>query len=633
MPTLAWRTVFVASWWRRLFRLASLARLRDGRVLLLQASLAVSVSLAAAPTDQGAKVLWVVNRVETSPNDSNWYSNSLSLTISALTSTNAFTSEDIPDEVVGAFAYRLRSSTAPESQDRAGRFLWDQFSASTTNLLSAFEGTTWNRRAVKSALVDELNRIVVGQRLDRFDAFLNNPYARTRSGTFSTVTNVLAFNRMSLGDAFPMELSAVSARVERGHYVRTLRHSELGLDLSEGAPGIVDRLTLLPDTKFRIPPTEESGELTMGTAHSSRGTGPGRKRNFKAGDLLLGADRTDFIMTVRASGEALVQVAEGVVLVTNSFDLSKSLTLTNGMAARLTTNRILEPLPTFKVYADNVAQTLLYYPGMLHLEDLKLSRDLNNTLSNSLAAYRVGNLPRALAEYIAVHGEQEPTNAVERLYMAALVLVVGQFEEATSLLGNLPETDTDRILHAQIAQAIRQTIASVRDQEAARTNGPTLATEWLAESYYQLSRRPYMPSPWESEFYGSRRPALERALMAAKKATAAGTNFGFAWVRRAELEFSFGDSRAARAALDQAKDHQLGNAQAVALLGFLAWASNDYSGALRQFRAAAALDARLGNAWLGVGLTQLRDENVFAYLKQGNPLQIWRARPESAGLS
>src|SRR6185369_15490569 len=83
-------------------------------------------------------------------------------------------------------------------------------------------------------------------------------------------------------------------------------------------------------------------------------------------------------------------------------------------------------------------------------------------------------------------------------------------------------------------------------------------------------------------------------------------NFGFAWARVAELEFSFGRGRAASAALEKALALSPRNAQAIALKGFLLCAENRIPDALRAFDEAIAADSALANAWLGRGLCRIR---------------------------
>src|SRR5438093_513453 len=66
---------------------------------------------------------------------------------------------------------------------------------------------------------------------------------------------------------------------------------------------------------------------------------------------------------------------------------------------------------------------------------------------------------------------------------------------------------------------------------------PQLATEFLAASYYEQSQA--VPDI-----------SLKSALVLARKAVTNAPTFGFAWVRVAELEFSFGHTRAAMDALE-----------------------------------------------------------------------------------
>jgi len=117
---------------------------------------------------------------------------------------------------------------------------------------------------------------------------------------------------------------------------------------------------------------------------------------------------------------------------------------------------------------------------------------------------------------------------------------------------------------------------------------PTLATEFLAESYYQQSR-----------------VNLPAALAAARKAVEKSPGFAFAWERVAELEFSFGQTPAALEALNKSLALAPRNAQAIALKGFLLSARNQIPEAIKSFDEAIAIDGALGNAWLGRGLCRI----------------------------
>ena len=83
-------------------------------------------------------------------------------------------------------------------------------------------------------------------------------------------------------------------------------------------------------------------------------------------------------------------------------------------------------------------------------------------------------------------------------------------------------------------------------------------------------------------------------------------DFGFAWVRLAELEFGEGRTQAALDALTNAQSFSPENAQMHALQGFIRLASGDTDQADQAFSQAIALDGALGNAWLGRGLVHIK---------------------------
>ena len=116
-----------------------------------------------------------------------------------------------------------------------------------------------------------------------------------------------------------------------------------------------------------------------------------------------------------------------------------------------------------------------------------------------------------------------------------------------------------------------------------------LATEWLAGSYQAQAMRD-----------------LEKARAMAVNATTNAPGFGFAGERLAELEFSFGHTKQALAALKASLEVSPRNAQAVALNGFLLSAQNRITDAIALFNHAIELDGALGNVWLGRGLCNIK---------------------------
>ena len=226
---------------------------------------------------------------------------------------------------------------------------------------------------------------------------------------------------------------------------------------------------------------------------------------------------------------------------------------------------------------------------MLDPADLALTQDEQAVLKESLDAYRAGDLLVALAKYPAA---RQTASDSERIYHAALVLCVGQIEETESLLSSLSDADPSG-RSQPLAGAIRQLISAVKRQPRPSIPHPQLATEFLSQSYYEQSRA--IPGV-----------SLEAALKLAREAATNSPEFGFAWERVAELEFSFGHNQSALDALDKSILLAPRNAQALALKGFLLAAQNQTREAIVWFDRALAVDSALGNAWLGRGLCRIR---------------------------
>ena len=287
---------------------------------------------------------------------------------------------------------------------------------------------------------------------------------------------------------------------------------------------------------------------------------------------------TEFNVTVAAGGRTVVTMIDGEVELTNQFG---SLFLNGGDAGTVEAGRA--PVRTAVINAVNVIQWNLYYPGALDITELDLTAGEREQLADSLAAYRQGALLEALGKYPADH---RPVSAADHLYLGALLLSVGLVDEAVSHLDAAATTGAE---HLALANALRQIIASVKFEPWSQPSTQSLATEFLAGSYYQQSRGD-----------------LPAALAAARRAAAKSPAFAFAWERVAELEFSFGHTDAALDALNQGLALAPRNPQALALKGFLLAAQNRIDDAIQQFAAAIALDESLGNAWLGRGLCKIR---------------------------
>jgi Tfp pilus assembly protein PilF len=313
---------------------------------------------------------------------------------------------------------------------------------------------------------------------------------------------------------------------------------------------------------------------------------PGRIRIITRG-AVAGIEGTEFVMAVDESGGAertTVSVIDGKVALTNA---QGPLVLTNGQQGVAEMGKA--PVRTPGFIANNILQWCFYYPGVLNVQDLPLTADEQQRLSESLAAYRQGDLLGALAKY---SGPAPAASAAERVYYAALLLSVGQAAKTEAALAELgPAGQSDAV--QRCANALRELIAAVKREPNPSTLAPQLPTELMAASYYEQSRARGDAS-------------LESALELARRATAQSPEFGFAWARVAELEFSFGRTGKALEALNRSLELAPHNAQALALKGFLLAAQNRPREALRWFDQAIAADGALGNAWLGRGLCRIR---------------------------
>jgi tetratricopeptide (TPR) repeat protein len=310
---------------------------------------------------------------------------------------------------------------------------------------------------------------------------------------------------------------------------------------------------------------------------------PGHIRVITRG-AVAGVDGTEFALAVSDADRTTLSVIDGKV---NFGNERATLVLTNGQQAFADVG--YPPVRTAGFIANNILQWCFYYPAVLDPEDLALTQEERAALTESLDAYRAGDLLVALGKYPAA---RQRGSDGERIYRAALLLSVGQVEKAETVLATLSATDISG-RSQRLAGAIRLLVSAVKRQSNPSIPNPRLATEFLSQTYYEQSRA--VPE-------ASLRTALELARQAANKSP----EFGFAWERLSELEFCFGRNRDALDALDRSLEKAPRNAQALALKGFLLAAENQTREAIVWFNRALAVDSALGNAWLGRGLCRIR---------------------------
>ena len=308
---------------------------------------------------------------------------------------------------------------------------------------------------------------------------------------------------------------------------------------------------------------------------------PGRIQIITRG-AIAGVEGTEFVLDVDPTDRTTLSVIDGKVRLSND---EGYLSLTNGEQA--VTKPGKAPARTVGFIANNLLQWCFYYPAVVDPDELQFTDNEQAALSDSLAAYRNGNLLAALASYPV--GRTNISDQ-ERVYRAALHLSVGEVKSAETILSAVAPNS---VRPRQLSTALRQLIAAVKRQPEIVTNQPQLASEAMAASYLEQSR-------------AERETSLQNALHLALQAVSRSPRFGFAWERVAEIEFSFGRMNEALGALDKSLALAPYNAQGLALKGFVLAAQNRPREAYKWFDRAITADSALGNAWLGRGLVRIR---------------------------
>jgi tetratricopeptide (TPR) repeat protein len=333
-----------------------------------------------------------------------------------------------------------------------------------------------------------------------------------------------------------------------------LDDSKPKLDLSSGALFIFSR--------------EERGEIDIKTP--------------AANGALRG---TQLFVDVGADGKSFYQVLEGEVEIANPLG---RLLIRAGEAAEAAPGSA--PRRTAVLEAKNILQWALYYPAVLDPVEVEAALaggqgDVrSSTATSALQAYEEGDLLSAL-KFLPSSGKSA---AASKCLDAAILLSVGRVDEARAKLASVPTSHSMR-------RSIERVIAAVKFEESSSWSLErlTTASEAMAESYYQQSRS-----------------NLEAARVAARRATELSPQNGYAWTRLGELEFSFGRSKEAQEALERGLELTPRNAQAHALHGFVLSARSQITAAQEAFRRAVALDGALGNGWLGLGLTKIKQGSL-----------------------
>ncbi len=370
-----------------------------------------------------------------------------------------------------------------------------------------------------------------------------------------------------------------------GERVRTREHSRATLRLLDQSTLRMAELTELLVEPLPEPQAPPRFNFVRGLLYFLHRDQPTDVR-FNTRTASAAIRGTEFHLAVADNGRTVLTLFDGEVELSNPLG---TIRLQSGEQGIVEPGQ--PPVKSPMIDAINIIQWCLYYPGILDADELSLTPAEGAALQNSLTAYRAGDLLQALAAYPV---GRQPASASEQIYLGALLLCVGQVEKADALFKavNLAATGTGpKPAPARLVAALRELVATVKQQPSTNSasTSPNSATEWLAESYRQQGLA-----------------NLPAALRAAREAVARSPQFGFGWARVAELEFSFGRTDEALAALDRSLQLAPRNAEAKALRGFLFSAQNRIGDAITEFDQAIALDGALGNAWLGRGLCRIR---------------------------
>lgn len=319
--------------------------------------------------------------------------------------------------------------------------------------------------------------------------------------------------------------------------------------------------------------------------------------------LAAGAIRgTEFLLEV-AEADTGVHLAliDGLVALNTS---QGEVTVQRGEDLRLAPGQ--PPQKTALLNVNAVIQWALYYPAVINPDDLHLDAREQAVLNIVLAKYRSGDLLAALAAW----PENSPAKADGvNILRAQLELAVGRVAEAEALLADVPNDAPGKL-------ALHELIAVVRGDPARGSDQPVrsaaTSSEQLAHTYSLQAR---------ADFGGAR--------AAARHAVALAPNLGFAHARLAELEFAFGNRRAALAELRHTLELAPRLAPAHALQGFVLLEQGSVRAAQSAFDRARELDAAFSPAWLGSGLC-LMQERQFAAARTA--LQVAAALEPQRGL-
>ena len=430
------------------------------------------------------------------------------------------------------------------------------------------------------ALLGSLSGLCAGAEPNATNTFEEVLHAK-HPGYVVMTNGEVRFLSVNATDAPPP--ASLDQKLDSGEGLRTGDFGRATVSLITGPKIGLRRLTQL-----RIERSDSGGPLSIGLTHGGlyiNTHGQPQTVRIKTPQVSGQPHGTEFLIEVDSTANRTeVTMFDGEVELSNAF--GPPLQVTKGWQAVAESNQA--PRLVARIAAKNLVQWWIYYPGVLDPNELELAAADREELAASLTAYRQGDLRRALELDPDYPASAAPRTDARRCYLAALLLGVGAVDLARTQLNQTnPHASLVRALNLMIQAVTGQSTNTL--QLSSALPAPATASELLALSYaYQATHD------------------LKPALSLARAAVTNSPDFGFGWARVAELEFSFGRTRAAREAVQRALALSPQNAQAHALNGFLLAAENRIPVALEAFGEAIRLDSALANGWLGRGLCRIR---------------------------
>ncbi len=402
--------------------------------------------------------------------------------------------------------------------------------------------------------------------------FSQNVFAsQNRNALLLTIEGGVEFRKNGITS---WQVAKINQKLEIGDWLKTDQNSRATLRLTDFSILRINELTSLQILTPKQSEQKKNIKLNKGSLYFFSREKP-ESLNFET-SLVRGAVRgTEFNLTITENGETDVSLIDGEVELSNQHG---DVILNSGEKSK--TRQGSSPNKTPLIDVLSPIQWTLYYPAILDPADLKFSDKEKRLLNESIDNYLSGDLLSAVQKLPKIINSESDS---VKTYRAALNLSVGQVNKVNKLIKNIHESP--------ITEAISKMIVTVQYREWDKNESQlATATECLSESYYLQSKG-----------------LLSEALFTALKATEISPNFGYAWIRLAELEFSFGQNNKALTNLETGLKLSPNNAQGLALLGFVNSANGNIVQAARYFNDAINIDGSLGNAWLGRGLIKIHN--------------------------